>query len=98
MYTVKSRGAATLSHGHTGHHGAAAHPPALEPDHPHPPVAAGMPHPWHFAAEYLLLPLGATVALIWVNTDPIGYFRVTGKLDFLARNIAMVTFFGLLMK
>lgn len=54
---------------------------------------------WHFAAEHLLmLPLGAAIALVWVNTDPEQYFEVTSRLDFVVRDLGMVLFFGLIMK
>ena len=34
---------------------------------------------WHFAAEYLLmLPVGAAIALVWVNTDPEQLFHGDG--------------------
>jgi NhaA family Na+:H+ antiporter len=53
----------------------------------------------HFAAEYLLLlPVGAAVALVWANMDPETYFRITFDLDFFVTDVAMVLFFGLMMK
>ena len=54
---------------------------------------------WRFAADHLLmLPLGAAIALAWVNTDPESYFRVTGAIEFFVQDVAMVLFFGLIMK
>jgi len=54
---------------------------------------------WHFAAEYLvMLPIGAAIALVWVNTDPERYFTVTGALVFWVRDLGMVLFFGLITK
>ena len=54
---------------------------------------------WHFAADRLLmLPLGAAIALAWVNTDPESYFRATGANEFFVQDVAMVLFFGLIMK
>jgi NhaA family Na+:H+ antiporter len=54
---------------------------------------------WHFAAEYLLLlPIGALIALVWANTLPESYFRTTLRLEFLVNDVAMVFFFGLIMK
>jgi NhaA family Na+:H+ antiporter len=54
---------------------------------------------WHFAADHLLmLPLGAAIALTWVNTDPESYFRATGAIEFFVQDVAMVLFFGLIMK
>ena len=60
---------------------------------------AGMPRLWHFASEYLLLlPAGALIALIWVNTAPESYFRITGGLHFVVNDVAMALFFGLIAK
>jgi NhaA family Na+:H+ antiporter len=53
----------------------------------------------HFAAEYLLLlPVGAAIALVWANTDPERYFRIMFALDFFVTDVAMVLFFGVVMK
>jgi Na+:H+ antiporter, NhaA family len=53
----------------------------------------------HFAGEYLLLlPVGAAIALVWANTDPETYFRITFDLDFFVTDVAMVLFFGVVMK
>ena len=60
---------------------------------------ARFPRLWHFAAEYLLLlPLGAVVALVWANTLPESYFTTAFRLEFLVNDVAMVLFFGLIMK
>jgi NhaA family Na+:H+ antiporter len=54
---------------------------------------------WHFAAEYLLLlPLGAAIALVWANTAAESYFRMVFAIDFFVNDIAMVLFFGWMMK
>ena len=54
---------------------------------------------WHFAVEHLLmLPAGAAIALLWVNTAPESYYRITGPMGFLVTDVAMVLFFGLIMK
>jgi Na+:H+ antiporter, NhaA family len=54
---------------------------------------------WHFAVEHLLmLPAGAAIALVWVNTAPESYYRITGPMGFLVTDVAMVLFFGLIMK
>ena len=54
---------------------------------------------WHFAAEHLLmLPLGAAIALVWVNAAPESYFRITGPIGFFVRDVAMVLFFGVITK
>jgi NhaA family Na+:H+ antiporter len=53
----------------------------------------------HFAFEYLLLlPIGATIALIWANTYPESYFRLAFDLDFFVTDVAMVLFFGVMTK
>ena len=71
---------------HAAHHAAHARP-------------ARLPRLWHFAAEYLLLlPLGAAVALVWANIAPESYFRMAFGVDFLVNDVAMVLFFGLIMK
>ena len=58
-----------------------------------------MPRVWEFAAEYLLLlPLGAGIALLWANQWPESYFRMTLELEFFVNEVAMVLFFGLIMK
>jgi Na+:H+ antiporter, NhaA family len=59
----------------------------------------GLPELWHFAAEYLLLlPFGAAVGLVWANVHPESYFRSVFALDFFVTDVAMVLFFGLMMK
>ena len=59
----------------------------------------GLPDLWHFAAEYLLLlPLGAVMALVWANVEPESYYRTVFALDFFVIDVAMVLFFGLIMK
>jgi NhaA family Na+:H+ antiporter len=60
---------------------------------------SGFPELWHFAAEHLLLlPLGAVIALVWANTWPQSYFSTAFGLQFLANDVGMVLFFGLIMK
>jgi Na+:H+ antiporter, NhaA family len=52
-----------------------------------------------FAVEHLLvLPLGALIALVWANTGPESYFRLTSAMTFLVNDVAMVVFFGLITK
>ena len=52
-----------------------------------------------FAAEHLLLlPMGALVALTWVNTDPESYYRFTFAISFAVNDVGMAFFFGLMMK
>jgi NhaA family Na+:H+ antiporter len=50
----------------------------------------------HFMTEhYLLLPVGALVALCWANLWPDSYFRFAHALAFPVNEVAMVLFFGL---
>jgi NhaA family Na+:H+ antiporter len=52
-----------------------------------------------FALEHLLmLPLGAIIALAWVNTAPESYFRFTLAIAFAVNGIAMVFFFAVITK
>jgi NhaA family Na+:H+ antiporter len=52
-----------------------------------------------FAVEHLLLlPLGAIIALVWVNALPESYFLFAYAIAFPVNDIAMVFFFGLIMK
>ena len=51
----------------------------------------------HFVTgHYLLLPIGAVVALLWANIAPESYFNVARVMAFPVNAIAMVFFFGLL--
>jgi Na+:H+ antiporter, NhaA family len=59
----------------------------------------GLPQLWHLASEYLLLlPVGAAIALVWANVHSESYFRTVFALDFFVNDVAMVLFFGLVMK
>ena len=52
-----------------------------------------------FALEHLLLlPLGAAIALVWVNVAPESYFQFAYAVAFAVNDIAMVFFFGLITK
>jgi len=52
-----------------------------------------------FAVEHLLLlPLGALIALVWVNTRPESYYRFTYAIAFAVNDVAMMLFFALMMK
>ena len=52
-----------------------------------------------FALEHLLLlPLGALLALVWANTAGESYYRFAYAVEFWINDVAMVLFFGLLMK
>lgn len=57
-------------------------------------TATGLLH--FITSHYLLLPIGAAVALIWANTAPEGYFTFARVLAFPVNAIAMVFFFGLM--
>jgi NhaA family Na+:H+ antiporter len=46
--------------------------------------------------RFLLLPLGAIIALVWANTDPETYFRVAHALAFPVNEIAMAFFLALI--
>lgn len=58
------------------------------------PTASGILH--FITGHYLLLPIGAVVALLWANIAPEGYFTFARALTFPVNAIAMVFFFGLL--
>jgi Na+:H+ antiporter, NhaA family len=99
MAPVKSgQPGAALLHQHPAAH---VHPErhhAASPRH-RPARQTRLPLLWHFAAEYLLLlPLGAAIALVWANLAPESYFRTTFAIDFAVNDVAMVLFFGLIMK
>jgi NhaA family Na+:H+ antiporter len=57
------------------------------------PTASGILH--FITGHYLLLPIGACVALVWANTAPESYFTFARVLAFPVNAIAMVFFFGL---
>jgi NhaA family Na+:H+ antiporter len=58
-----------------------------------------MPRLSQFAIEHLLLlPVGAAIALVWVNTGPESYYRFVYAIAFIVNDVAMVFFFGLMMK
>ncbi len=46
----------------------------------------------------LLLPIGAAIALVWVNSDPESYYQFTYAIAFAVNDIAMVFFFALMTK
>ncbi len=52
-----------------------------------------------FAREHLLLlPFGALIALVWVNTAPESYYRLTYAVSFAVNDVAMTLFFALITK
>ena len=62
-------------------------------------VRTTVPRLSRFAAEHLaLLPLGALIALVWVNTTPESYYAFTSAISFAVNNVAMVLFFALMTK
>jgi len=46
----------------------------------------------------LLLPLGALIALVWVNTAPDSYYRFTYAVSFAVNDVVMALFFALMTK
>jgi Na+:H+ antiporter, NhaA family len=60
---------------------------------------AHVPRLSSFALEHLLLlPLGAAVALVWVNLEAESYYRFSLASAFIVNDVAMVFFFGLVTK
>ena len=52
-----------------------------------------------FAVEHLLLlPVGALIALAWVNVAPESYYRATFAISFAVNDVAMVFFFAVMTK
>jgi NhaA family Na+:H+ antiporter len=61
--------------------------------------ATSIPHLSQFVIEHLLLlPLGALIALVWVNTVPEGYYRFTYAISFAVNDVGMALFFALMTK
>jgi NhaA family Na+:H+ antiporter len=50
----------------------------------------------YLTGHYLLLPLGAAVALVWANAAPFSYYTFAHALAFPVNEIAMALFFGLI--
>jgi len=62
-------------------------------------VRITVPRLSRFAVEHLaLLPLGAVIALVWVNTAPESYYAFTSAMSFAVNDVAMVLFFALMTK
>jgi NhaA family Na+:H+ antiporter len=58
-----------------------------------------IPQFWRFVFEYLvLLPIGAGLALTWVNLRPESYYAFVDAAAFWVNDVAMVFFFGLVLK
>lgn len=52
-----------------------------------------------FAVEHLLLlPIGAGIALAWVNLDPESYYRYANQMAFWVNDVGMALFFGVVTK
>jgi len=52
-----------------------------------------------FAIEHLLLlPLGAIIALVWVNTAPESYYDFTFSIAFVVNDVGIAFFFALIAK
>src|SRR5262245_23342149 len=45
--------------------------------------------------RFLLIPIGAAIALVWANNDPESYFVFAQRLGFLVNEVAMAIFFAL---
>jgi NhaA family Na+:H+ antiporter len=60
--------------------------------------AARLGHRWyrHLFDRFLLLPLGAAIALIWANSAPESYFSFTQRISFPVNEIGMAFFFALM--
>jgi len=64
-----------------------------------PALRGAFPRLWAFALEHLLLlPVGAVIALVWVNTSPETYYRFVYASAFAVNDLAMVFFFALMTK
>jgi len=62
-------------------------------------VRTTVPRLSRFAIEHLaLLPLGALIALVWVNTAPESYYSFTFAISFAVNDVAMMLFFALMTK
>jgi len=60
---------------------------------------AAFPHLSRFALEHLLLlPLGAAIALIWVNVAAESYYRFAYAVAFAVNDVALMFFFALMTK
>ncbi|HUK34351.1 MAG TPA: Na+/H+ antiporter NhaA [Vicinamibacterales bacterium] len=46
--------------------------------------------------RFLLLPIGAAIALVWANTAPVSYFTLSLRLAFVVNEIGMAFFFALM--
>ena len=62
-------------------------------------LRAALPRLSKFALEHLLLlPLGAAIALVWVNVEPESYYAFSLRSTFAVNEIAMAIFFAVIVK
>src|SRR4029434_2501793 len=62
-------------------------------------LRTSVPRLSRFAVEHLLLlPLGALIALVWVNAAPESYYSFTFAISFAVNDVAMMIFFALMTK
>jgi len=62
-------------------------------------LRSSFPRLWEFALEHLLLlPAGASIALVWVNVLPESYYRFAYAMSFAVNDVAMAFFFGMITK
>src|SRR4029453_3150192 len=73
-------------------HAAAAHPLARH----HTRRRSGRNLFAMLSDRFLLLPIGAVVALVWANAAPESYFRFSAPLAFVVNEIGMALFFALI--
>jgi NhaA family Na+:H+ antiporter len=86
-------------HGHAHHaaHVAAHGQPVVGRPPIHQVASTTAVRLWHFVMDrFLLLPLGAVVAMVWANTAAESYFRFSHRLSFVVNEIAMAFFLALI--
>src|SRR5215510_16620316 len=99
MNSDATRHTAGATHRNDQHAGHEAGGSATKHRGPHHRVWRAVPRLSRFAIEHLLLlPLGAVIALIWVNTRPESYYRFTYAIAFVVNDVAMAFFFALITK
>ena len=73
----------------------------MPPDAPRPVRRWRAALPWlsQLVLDHLLLlPMGAAIAMVWVNTRPESYYGFTYPIAFAVNDVAMTFFFGLMTK
>jgi Na+:H+ antiporter, NhaA family len=82
----------------TTHAGAHAHVPNASSAPAHR-LRSAVPRLSRFVSEHLLLlPIGAGLALLWVNVLPTSYYEFRYKFAFAVNDVAMVLFFAVIAK